>query len=116
MVSTFIQYEGNTSKNRIMEFLVTFAVEDDYSMSDIARNSKVSYATVKNMWHDFIEKKIVVFTRNVGKAKLFKLNRHDPIVRKFVLYYWKIVEEGSTECEKKKCVSRSAAIASAKRD
>ena len=66
MVSAFIKYEGNTARNRIMEFLVTFAVDDDYSMMDIAKHSKVSYAMLKNIWKEFIKEKRVVFTRNVG--------------------------------------------------
>ncbi len=101
MVSAFIKYEGNTPKNRIMEFLVTFAVEDDYSMMDIARHSKVSYATIKNIWKEFIKEKRVVFTRNVGKAKMYKLNVTNPIIKKFIEYYWKIIEQESEEKIKK---------------
>lgn len=97
MASAFIRYEGNIPRNRIMEFLVTFAVEDDYSMMDIARHSKVSYATLKILWKEFIEEERVVFTRNVGKAKMYKLNVQNPIIKKFIEYYWKIIEEDSEE-------------------
>ena len=97
MTSAFIRYEGNTPKNRIMEFLVTFAVEDDYSMMDIAKHSKVSYATLKNLWKEFVKEKRVVFTRNVGKAKMYKLNVQNPIVKKFIEYYWEIIQEESEE-------------------
>lgn len=76
-----------------MEFLVTFAVEDDYSMMDIAKHSKVSYATLKNLWEEFIREKRVIFTRYVGRAKMYKLNVNNPIIKKFVEYYWKIIEE-----------------------
>ena len=97
MTSAFIQYEGNTPKNRIMEFLVTFAVEDDYSMMDIAKHSKVSYATLKNVWKGFTKEERVIFTRFVGKAKMYKLNIQSPIINKFIEYYWKIIEEDSEE-------------------
>src|SRR3989344_7416867 len=100
MTSAFIRYEGNTPKNRIMEFLVTFAVEDDYSMMDIAKHSKVSYATLKNLWKWFIKEKRVVFTRSVGKAKMYKLNVQSPVIKKFVEYYWRIIEEESEERSK----------------
>ena len=95
MASAFIKYEGNTAKNRIMEFLVTFAVEDDYSMRDIAKHSKVSYATLKNVWKDFVREKRVVFTRLVGRAKMYKLNVQSPVIKKFIEYYWKVIEEES---------------------
>lgn len=97
MVSAFITYEGNSPKNRIMDFLVTFAIEDDYSMMDIAKYSKVSYATLKNVWKDFIREKRVVFTRYVGKAKMYKLNVQNPVIQKFIDYYWKIIEQESEE-------------------
>ncbi len=97
MASAFIKYEGDTARSRVMEFLVTFAVEDDYSMMDIAKHSKVSYATLKNLWKEFIKEKRVVFTRNVGKAKMYKLNVQNQIIKKFIEYYWKIIEEESEE-------------------
>lgn len=97
MTSAFIKYEGDTARSRVMEFLVTFAVEDDYSMMDIAKHSKVSYATLKNLWKEFIREKRVVFTRNVGKAKMYKLNVQNQIIKKFIEYYWKIIEEESEE-------------------
>lgn len=97
MASAFIKYEGNTPRNRIMEFLVTFAVEDDYSMTDIAKHSKVSYAAIKMIWKEFIKESRVIFTRNVGKAKMYKLNARNPIITKFIEYYWKIIEQETEE-------------------
>lgn len=105
MTSAFIKYEGNTARNRIMEFLVTFAVEDDYCMMDIAKHSKVSYATLKNQWKEFIKEKRVIFTRYVGKAKMYKLNVPSPIIKKFIEYYWEIIEQESGETPEKQSFS-----------
>jgi len=113
MTSEFIKYEGNTVKNRIMEFLVTFAIEDDYSMMDIAKHSKVSYAMLKNIWKEFLKEKRVIFTRNVGKAKMYKLNIKNEIIKKFIEYYWKIIEE-NTENKTNYCNTRSIGLGSAK--
>ena len=113
MTSAFIKYEGNTPRNRIMEFLVTFAVEDDYSMMDIANHSKVSYAALKIIWKEFIKESRVVFTRNVGKAKMYKLNVQNPIIKKFVEYYWKIIEEESEETQKVVYGAQAVGVASA---
>lgn len=115
MTSAFVEYEGNTPKNRIMEFLVTFAVEDDYSMMDIAKHSKVSYATLKIIWKEFIKEGRVIFTRNVGKAKMYKLNIQNPIIKKFIEYYWKIIEEGSEEKTKLDYGAQAVGVASAQR-
>ena len=89
--SAFLQEEGNTPKNRIWSFLIVHS-EYDYSMKDIARYSKVGYTTLKQIWKEFKEKKIVVQTRVVGKAKMYRLNLKNPVVNKFIDYYWAVVE------------------------
>lgn len=91
MVSAFLRSEGNTVKNRIWSFLIVHS-EFDYSMKDIARFSKVSYTALKSIWKELIDRKIVVHTRNVGKAKMYKLNRNNPQVERFIDYYWSVVE------------------------
>lgn len=114
MASAFIRYEGNTPKNRIMEFLVTFAVEDDYSMMDIAKHSKVSYAMLKIIWKEFIKDGRVIFTRNVGKAKMYKLNVQNTIIKKFIEYYWKIIEEETEVKPKVDYSAQAVGVASAR--
>ncbi|MEK6943156.1 MAG: hypothetical protein AABX00_03790 [Nanoarchaeota archaeon] len=89
--SVFLQEEGDTPKNRIWSFLIIHS-EYDYSMKDIARYSKVGYTTLKGMWKEFNGKKIVIQTRSVGKAKMYKLNMKNPVVSKFIDYYWAVVE------------------------
>src|SRR3990167_9542489 len=89
--SVFLQAEGNTPKNRIWGFLIVHS-EYDYSMKDIARYSKVGYTTLKEIWIEFKSKNIVIETRVIGKAKMYKLNLKNPIVDKFIDYYWAVVE------------------------
>ena len=89
--SVFLQEVGDTPKNRIWSFLIVHS-EYDYSMKDIARYSGVGYTTLKEICKDFREKNIVVETRIVGKAKMYKLNIKNPVVNKFIDYYWAVVE------------------------
>ena len=97
MASIFLELEGNTVRNRLWSFLIVHS-EFDYSMKDIAKFSDVSYTSLKETWKEFIERKIVVHTRNVGKAKMYKLNRNNPQVEKFIDYYWSVV---NSEIDKK---------------
>ena len=60
-------------------------------MKDIAKFSEVSYTALKEIWKEFVKRKVVVHTRNVGKAKMYKLNRENPSVEKFIDYYWSVV-------------------------
>jgi len=91
MVSAFLKAEGNTVKNRIWNFLIVHS-EFDYSMKEIAKHSDVSYTALKDIWKELVDRKIVIHTRDVGKAKMYKLNRYNPQVEKFIDYYWAVVD------------------------
>ncbi len=87
----FLQEEGDTPKNRIWSFLIVHS-EYDYSMRDIARYSKVGYTTLKAVWKDLKRKKIVLETRTVGRAKMYRLNTKNRVVAKFIDYYWAVAD------------------------
>ncbi len=89
--SLFLEREGNTPKNRIWGFLIVHS-DYDYSMKDIARYSGIGYTTLKEIWKEFKAKKIVVQTRVVGKAKMYRLNLKNPVVNRFIDYYWAVVD------------------------
>lgn len=90
--SVFLHEAGNTATNRIWDFLIVHS-EYDYSMKDIAKFSLISYSILKLLWKDFQDKNIVVQTRTVGKAKMFKLNMKSKVVNRFIDYYWAVVED-----------------------
>lgn len=89
--SVFLQEAGDTPKNRIWSFLIVHA-EYDYSMKDIARFANVGYTTLKEIWKEFKERNIVILTRIIGKAKMYKLNIENPVVSKFIDYYWAVID------------------------
>ncbi|MDE1763783.1 MAG: winged helix-turn-helix transcriptional regulator [Thaumarchaeota archaeon] len=64
-------FPGSTSK--ILDFLATFK-DWDYSVSDIAKNSRVSFKTALNGVKNLEEQGVVSMTRTVGKATMYKLN------------------------------------------
>lgn len=94
--SIFLQTFGDTPINRVLDFLVVY--EDfDYPMIEIAKKAGVGYATLKLFWNELIKRKIVVQTRTVGKAKLFKLNASNPVVQQFKKLYWMTAEKAIEE-------------------
>lgn len=92
MKSIFLKKQGNTPKNRIWDFLIVHS-EFDYSMKEIAKHSGVSYTTMKRLWKSFKKKKIVTRTRIIGNAKMYKLNVDNPVVKKFIEYFWEVIEQ-----------------------
>lgn len=89
--SLFLKAYGNTPILRVMDFLITFQ-EYDYSMKDIARKAGVGYTTLKLFWKEMVKRQIVVQTRAVGKAKMYKLNTANPEVQQFVKLYWMVID------------------------
>ena len=49
---------------KVLDFLITFQLFD-YPMTEIAKNSGVSYSTLQTFWDNLERNKIVVKTRRV---------------------------------------------------
>ena len=90
--SIFLQVFGDSPKLRIVDFLVVHS-EFDYAMKEIALKSGVGYSTLRLLWDDFIKNNIVEFTRTLGKAKLYRLNRNSRVIRSFEKMYWEITDK-----------------------
>lgn len=80
----FIKFFG--TKNPVLKVL-DFLIDNeafDHSKTDIAKGAGISRATLFNIWHILERNGIVIETREVGRAKMFKLNKANQIVRKFM--------------------------------
>ena len=90
--SAFLEVFGESPILRALDFLVVN--EDfDYSMTDIANLSGVGYSTLKLFWNKLEKSSIVKQTRVVGKAKMYRLNFDNPIVKKFRDFYWETAKQ-----------------------
>ena len=88
----FLEIFGDSPTLRVLDFLIVN--EDfDYSMTDIASISGIGYSTLKLFWKKLEENNIVKQTRIVGKAKMYKLNFSNPIVKKFRDFYWETTKQ-----------------------
>ncbi len=68
---------------RVINFLIDNEALD-YSKTEIAKGAGISRTTLLKIWKTLEELGIVVETRRVGRAKMYKLNKNNPIVRKFI--------------------------------
>ncbi len=64
-------FPGSTSK--ILDFLATFK-EWDYSVSDVSRNTGLSFKTTLGEIKNLNQQQVIFKTRNVGKSNMYKLN------------------------------------------
>ena len=90
--SVFLNMVGDSPKARILDFLLMFP-KFDYPLTDIARNSNVGYSTLQLLWPGFVKREIVIQTRTVGKAKLFKLNEDNPAIKDMLDWSWNLTKE-----------------------
>lgn len=90
--TVFLEIFGDTPVLRVLDFLVVNE-EFDYSMTDIAELSGVGYSTLKLFWERLEGEGIVIQTRIVGKAKMYKLNITSPIIKKFRDFYWETTKQ-----------------------
>ncbi|MGH9992064.1 MAG: hypothetical protein ACREBU_10915 [Nitrososphaera sp.] len=70
---------GNASA-RLLDFFVTNK-EFDYSETDAAESSGVSMRTVFRELPKFEDAGIIKFTRNVGRAKMYRFNQHSDVAK-----------------------------------
>ena len=81
--SLFIEFMGDSPIIRVLDYLLTER-DLDFSISDLARNSKIGRATLYRILDSLIKNKIIIPTRTIGKAKLYKLNKENPKIKKLI--------------------------------
>ena len=64
----------------VLDFLITFQLFD-YPLTEIAKNSGVSYSTLQTFWHRLEKNRIIIKTRRVVKSDLYKLNINNPAIK-----------------------------------
>ena len=93
--TVFIEIFGNNPITKVLDFLITFQLFD-YPLTEIAKNSGVSYSTLQTFWGKLEKNKIVIKTRRVGKSDLFKININNPAIKQLIKLDWNLIK-GSEE-------------------
>lgn len=74
---------GNAPIVKVIDFFLDNR-EFDYSLTEIARNADVGWSTLHLFWDELVGLEIVIKTRRIGRAQLYKLNRDSPLVKKLI--------------------------------
>ena len=103
--SLFIEFMGDSPMIRVLDYLLTER-ELDFSITDMADNSGIGRATLYRIWDSLIKNEIITHTRDIGKAKLFKLNTSNAKIKKLIeIYDMLTVEEMKARSKKiEKCI------------
>jgi hypothetical protein len=100
--SLFIGFMGDSPMIRVLDYLITER-EIDFSITDMALNAGIGRATLYRIWKDLIKNEIITHTRDIGKARLFKLNTGNTKIKKLIEVYDVLTLEElkkQAECQK----------------
>jgi len=85
--SFFLQSFGDTPQLRVLDFLIENHFFD-YPITEIARESNVSYNSLKSFFQKFVSSGILIKTRKVGKSDYFKMNLNNPFMSNLIKLDW----------------------------
>lgn len=97
--SFFLMQFGDTPQLRVLDFLISFHFFD-YPLTEIAKESNVSYNSLKSFFDNFIESKIVIKTRKVGKSDYYQLNLENLFIQNLIKLDWNLTKSNILGTEK----------------
>lgn len=103
----FRTYFGDSPKLRILEHLI-IGRAFDYSLSDITEGAGVAWKTTLKIIPELVKQGLVIQTRTIGNAKLFKINENNSIAALMIKTFDKIIQLSGPQTEK--ALARAAMI------
>lgn len=94
--SVFIQMFGDTPFLRILDHFLLFD-GFEYSKSWLAKEYNISRMTMDKIWKQLIAQNIIIKTRNVGRAEMYKTNMNNQLVRALINFDLKISSMAARE-------------------
>jgi DNA-binding IclR family transcriptional regulator len=79
----FVDYFGDNPIVKVLDFLIENDLFD-YSKTDIHQHTGLARTTLNDVLPGLVEKGLLVRTRSVGRAEMYKLNRGHPVVEMLV--------------------------------
>lgn len=90
--SAFLEQFGDTPQLRVLDFLISEHFFD-FTVTEIARRSEISYNSLKSFLDKFIENKFLIKTRRIGKSDYYKLNTDNTIVKNIIKLAWELTKQ-----------------------
>ena len=89
--SFFLMNFGDTPQLRVIDFFIGNHFFD-FPLTEIARESNVSYNSLKSFFSDFLVSGIVVKTRRIGKSDYYKFNTDNLFVKNLLKLDWELTK------------------------
>jgi len=90
--SIFLECFGDTPQLSVFDFFIGNYFFD-FPITEIARESNVSYNSLKVFLPKLVETEIIVKTRKIGKSDYYKLNMENVFVKNLIKLSWMLVKK-----------------------
>lgn len=97
--SLFLEHFGDTPQLRVIDFMIENHFFD-YPLTEIARESNVSYNSLKVFIDDFVKKEIFIKTRKIGKSAYYQLNLKNQFVKNIIKLDWNLTKSNTLNNKK----------------
>jgi len=90
--SILLTYFGDTPRLWVLDFFIDNHFFD-YPLTEVARESNVSYNSLVSFFPKWVERKIVIKTRRMGKSDYYKLNLDNSFVKNIIKLDWSLAKK-----------------------
>ncbi len=97
--SIFLDYVGDTPRMRILQYLIEGRAFD-YTLTDML-NAGVSWGTLNQLIPELLRLNIILKTRKIGRATLYKLNQENLMARQLISLYDQLILQELNKKEQK---------------
>lgn len=97
--SIFLEYVGHSPRMKILQYLIE-GRNFDYTLTDMLK-AGVSWGTLNQLIPKLVKLGIIVKTRKIGRATLYKTNQHNEAVKQLVALYDKLILQQLDAIEQK---------------
>ncbi len=99
--SIFLEHVGNNPRMRVLQYLIE-GKDFDYTLTDML-NAGVSWGTLNMLIPSLVKLGIIIKTRKIGRATLYKINQQNVTVKQLIgLYDHLILQELKKRAEEQK--------------
>lgn len=89
--SIFLEYVGDNPRMRILQYLIE-GRDFDYTLTDLLQ-AGVSWGTLNQLVPKLLELGIVLKTRKIGRATLYKINPNNFAAKQLIVLYDQLILE-----------------------
>lgn len=87
--SIFLDYVGDTPRMRVLQYLIEGRAFD-YTLTDML-NAGVSWGTLNQLIPELLRLNIVIKTRKIGRATLYKINQDNLMAKQLTNLYDQLI-------------------------